>query len=408
MTTVENARVVSHLRTTRASVKAAEAANAIVDSESVEATLEHEEERIMEDEDIESCEAEGDDDLENQLITVAIVNSVVDATKQNAEIASPEPRYGLRKRRRSSGTSSEPSTESVTKNGEKETSKGAKLHHRGGRHDCNQGKVKSEPNRLCTETAEVPFERNHLEPGTSKDTTEPRAKIKLEEASEANGEVGIIPGPLGDVVSGIESTVKVEQEKAKVLEQNAQAKSDGIVKAQPETVPSNKMILPLQAKKLKPATVLNKPPLPPLLPAKPKTESSSRHRVKQAKEPKILSSVPTPLGNSSKNSHRLRVAEVKEEVLLPTSGAVPNPLSVPIKSSSISTKKNGGSSANALSSNLPLETSVPCPLSNPVPCPLPPPSIDDKDEVVEKKVDFIDPPVTTTRGRIFSVDLDRE
>jgi hypothetical protein len=51
------------------------------------------------------------------------------------------------------------------------------------------------------------------------------------------------------------------------------------------------------------------------------------------------------------------------------------------------------------------EISVPCPLPASVPCPL---QLEPPDVAADKRVTINEPPVPTTRGRIFSVDLDRE
>ncbi len=65
------------------------------------ALTQDEEEKILEDEDIESCEGE---DLEEQMLNVALMNSVVESGGQpvKAEENSPGARYGLRKRPRPS------------------------------------------------------------------------------------------------------------------------------------------------------------------------------------------------------------------------------------------------------------------------------------------------------------------
>lgn len=97
MTTVET-RVVDPV-TNRASMEAVN----VTETEIVETNFYHEEEKMIADEEIDSCEGE---DLENQMLTVALVKSVVDSSSNhNAEM--PEsPRYGLRKRRRPCDTTS--------------------------------------------------------------------------------------------------------------------------------------------------------------------------------------------------------------------------------------------------------------------------------------------------------------
>jgi hypothetical protein len=94
---------------------------------------------------------------------------------------------------------------------------------------------------------------------------------------------------------------------------------------------------------------------------------------------------------------------LKQE-LLPTSGAVPNPLSQANVTPSTIPRPYAPRQTGAPRAR-PAATSVPCPLPPSVPCPLQP---DSTVAPVEKKKVTISEPPATPRTRIFSVDLDRE
>ena len=91
MTTVES-RVLNPVTNRATSIETVN----VTDNEIVDTALkEAEESKILEDEEIDSCEG---DDLEEQMLNVALVKSVVDSGSQKKP---PSPtRYGLRKRRR--------------------------------------------------------------------------------------------------------------------------------------------------------------------------------------------------------------------------------------------------------------------------------------------------------------------
>lgn len=93
---------------------------------------------------------------------------------------------------------------------------------------------------------------------------------------------------------------------------------------------------------------------------------------------------------------------IKQE-LLPTSGAVPNPLSQATPQSSKTPRSYASRQAEVSNST---GNTIPCPLPTAVPCPLQPHSAETNTE--KKKVTISEPPVQASRPRIFSVDLDRE
>jgi len=298
----------------------------------VDAALSHEEEKmldddelsvedkLLDDEEINSCEVE---DVEEHMLNVAIMNSVVETVTAPAAISDsgPEsPRYGLRKRQR--------------------------------------------PGDSVDSLVETP---GHTPPVS---TT----------AVIVNGRLSLIPansGSLGDV-GGL--TPKEEP-----LIQGAKAGSR-INSGRPRAVQ----------------------PIAPNIPVEITSSDAGIHQHPGA-EPPTLSVTPKrrpppnrqntkPKGSMSSDS-----ALQATPVLVPTSGAVPNPLS----------RSTPPPSSLHLTSEPPMRTVdhgaplVPCPLSEAVPCPLPEQTASEPAHS-DKRVTIVEPPVLMTRNRIFSVDLDRK
>jgi hypothetical protein len=431
MTTVDNAHLVNQvtLRTTRSSVKAAEV---VGHNEMVEVVLKREEdEQILADEEICSCEASGADadDFDDEMLTVALANSVADTVSQKLKSPVGSPLSGsspTRKRRRPSETIAEP-TEALKTKEEKDS----------GGNICNT------PQAIDQE-ASTPNPLGKVETGTDGDTIKAEeppgnmpgsiAEIKMEDIPEPPGEAILetrvdtrlkvediveepctvirdeMPEPPGD---SIEDDMP-EPPGVIVNDVAAAAKQEIQVVQPPPPVAVQKPVAvavqpkPVEAAKQEPSQPKNHPILPAVAASAPVAPGP---RARQPlKKQKHSSSVPTPLATASKCSQPRSV--LKKEELIPTSGAVPNPLSRPIQSyaalPSQSAEVRARSSGTPPLAACPPEASgVPCPLPAAVPCPLPPPAYEQKSEPIEKKVTICEPPVTT-RGRIFSVDLDRE
>lgn len=104
MTTVEQTRVVNHmtLRTTRGGTKHVDPSDPIVDG-NVDVAIKREEEEFV-DEEIDSHEADGvhdgDDDVDDQMLTAALVNSVTEVKQQAPGTIEESDTAASRKRRR--------------------------------------------------------------------------------------------------------------------------------------------------------------------------------------------------------------------------------------------------------------------------------------------------------------------
>ena len=297
MTTVET-RVVNPVH--RSSVDVSEA-------DMVDVAMNHEEDQILDDEEIDSCEGI---DLESQMLTVALVKSVVDSGAQSGEKKdSPSSRYGLRKRRRpgdaTSGDSSEVSDSILP---QLSLSNGVKTQARANETRIKQETIPTTP-LLRHQPLVMKQENGHATRGT---------KIK---DHPILGKLQLASGTL----------------------------------ARPVLTTATKPIAPLT----KPGAVGPK--------RKPKRQ---------------------PKGKGLVAKHEL----------VPTSGAVPNPLSQATPQLS---KVPRSFASRQLNGN-------PMPLSLPsaVPCPLQAPSMDASTE--KKRVKISEPPVLNARPRVFSVDLDRE
>jgi hypothetical protein len=174
---------------------------------------------------------------------------------------------------------------------------------------------------------------------------------------------------------------------------------------QPPTTPAEisqpvVALAPATTQVVAPVKIQSKPVVAPQ-PQKPSASRLSAHL--QTYTP----SAPMPLNSgvpATKASSPPVEPALKEEELVPTSGAVPNPLSQSTPQPSTVLPRRYVTTESALPANAP-EQSVPCPLLASVPCPL---QMETPDVATERRVTISEPPVPTTRGRIFSVDLDRE
>jgi hypothetical protein len=475
MTTVENAQVVNHvaLRTTRSSVKAAEA---VTHNELVEVVLKREEEvHILADEEIDSCEASGADDIDDEMLTVALVNSVVDTGSQNSKSragspprsSSPRSSSPTRKRRRPSDTIAEP-TEALKVKQEKDSGgeilttqqaidQQASIPNPLGKVETGTDgvavKAEEPPGNISGSIAEVMMEDIPELPGEAVLESRGDTRVKTEDIEgeactvpgeavlETRGDTSVkaedieeelctviqddmpeppgdliedeMPEPPGDLIEDempeppgvvVDDVVAAAQE----VKQEIQ-----VVQPPPPVADQKPVAVALQPKPVEEAKqTQSKPTNHPILPAVAAgVPLAPAPRVRQpSKKQKYSSLVPTPLATANACSQPRPV--LKEEELMPTSGAVPNPLSRPIPSytalpSQLLEARARSSGTPPLAACPPESLAVPCPLPAVVPCPLSPPTYEEKSESSEKKVTITEPPVTT-RGRIFSVDLDRE
>jgi hypothetical protein len=431
MTTVDNAHLVNHvaLRTTRSSVKAAEA---VVHDEMVEVVLKREEEEhILQDEEIDSCEASGADDIDDEMLTVALANSVVDTSSQKLKSpmdSPPRASSPTRKRRRPSETIAQP-TEDIKVKEEKDSGGDILTTQQAIDQQASTpnplGKVETgtdgaaimaeePPGNIPGSIAEFKMEDIPEPPGEAvlESRGDTRMKVddiegepctvKKEEMPEPGDSVeDDMPEPPGVVVDDVVAAAKQVKQEIQVVQPPlpVAVQKPVAVALQPK---------PVEAAKQKPSQPKNHPILPAAAASVPLAPAS---RVRQpVKKQKHSSSVPTRFATANKCSQPRIV--LKKEELIATSGAVPNPLSRPIQSYAALPSRSVEARARAsgtppLAACPPESSAVPCPLPAAVPCPLPPPAYEEKSEPIEKRVTICEPPVTT-RGRIFSVDLDRE
>lgn len=332
MTTVET-RVVNPVN--RASVDSVP----VTDSELVDAAMNHEEDQMSVDEEISSSEGL---DLESQMLTVALVKSVVDATP-TGDKDSPSSRYGLRKRRRPGDVAS---GEQVA-----DTPQPAQ---RPGEHPGDNNTVPA---------SAVPVE----------------AKMKLEQVQQQTPKLQLLAIP---------------------PTRKPAAKSAGIPRNQPLTIKEE----PGASKGIK----IKDHPILGRLQANvaPTPGTMARPLIPPTTKPVPTAMTKNPAAPQRKVNRPVNAEgpALKQE-LVPTSGAVPNPLSqANVTPSTIPSpyapRQTGAPRAR------PGATSVPCPLPPSVPCPLQPDST--VAPVEKKKVTISEPPAPPSRTRIFSVDLDRE
>ena len=282
--------------------------------------LNSEEDKILDDEEINSCEGE---DVEDQMLNVAIMKSVVDtlAPQTAAAEGGPEsPRYGLRKRQR--------------------------------------------PGDTVNALEEAP---KHAPP-------------PLRTATIMNGRLSLIPATPGSGGGAAVPTLKQEPsiQGGKSGSGIASTRQRSVQPIAPNILEEN--VLVDTSSLLHPGAIF---PVS-------WTETKGRPQSGRSKESKES-------GNSLKATPSL----------VPTSGAVPNPLSrsTPPPSTTRTSNDDVRSSArNVQQEDSPL---VPCPLPAAVPCPLLEQSAPESTHS-EKRVTISDPPVPISRSRIFSVDLDRK
>lgn len=313
MTTVET-RVVNPVRK-HAPVDATQA--------SVDAALTREEDRMIEDEEINSCEGE---DVEDHMFNVAIMKSVVDAgaSKASRSSSGPEsPRYGLRKRQR-------------------------------------PGEPVPSPGKRPKQTATI-----------------------------MNGRLSLLPaiGVPGSSVSG-----------GGGVEGHVASTTHGVKTGIPGNTSRQRLVQPIAP------NITNK-----------NASSSTQHLPHPgAKVPTrpTVSSMKKPANRQGSKMKGSKATSSRSAVggnFVPTSGTVPNPLSQstppPQASSHTSYQQSGAPSTlkNRCASPVP----CPLPASASVPCPLPDQHASEPASS-ERRVTIADPPVLTTRDRIFSVDLDRK
>ena len=284
-----------------------------------DAELNSEEDKILDDEEINSCEGE---DVEEHMLNVAIMKSVVDTLPPHSVTteAGPEsPRYGLRKRQR---------------------------------------------------------------PGDAMDALEEAPKqtlTPLRTATIMNGRLSMIPAASGS--GGGAAVPKLTQEPSiqgsKSGSRIASSRQRSVQPIAPNLSAEN---TPVDSSELMHPDGL--------LPAS-WTESKGRPQATRTKGSKGSG---TSLGAMP--------------CIIPTSGAVPNPLSrsTPPPNATRPSNADVRSSAQNIHQGSP---SVPCPLPAAVPCPLPEQAAPESAQS-DKRVTISDPPVPTSRSRIFSVDLDRK
>lgn len=307
----------------------------------LEAAMEHEEETILVDEEISSSEGA---DLENHMLTVALVNSVVDAAP-----ADPSARYGLRKRRRPGDVTSGERVEKPTPPYDASSDGGGHAPRTG---TVTNNKVGVAQHMNKSQRTMPATQEARLGPPNYKQTSGTKAKQRQEPLiiKQANPKGGrqIKDHPiLGKLTSNFTHLAGPTKSQGALL---PQMKSVGAGKPKP---------------------------------------SATRAKIKHPGQSFV------------------------RQNLVPTSGAVPNPL----LRASPTTVSAPRYTPKASTTPVVKSKSVPCPLPPAVPCPLQPPSVTPASveptpvvstapPVEKKRVTIAEPTVPLTRSRIFSVDLD--
>ncbi|KAL3933557.1 MAG: hypothetical protein SGBAC_010341 [Bacillariaceae sp.] len=334
MTTVET-RVVNPV--SRGGVDNVHATEAELD-----AAITHEEETILVDEEISSSEGE----MENHMLTVALVNSVVKSAPVD-----PSARYGLRKRRRPG--------------------------------DVVTGEHVEDPTRPFRSPS---GERGHAPsalPISKADATQHvnKSQRTLPPVKQEPGAILSVHNPIAGA--------KAKQRQELLIIKQSNAKGGTQIKDHPilGKLSSNFTHLSGSGKSqgallppVKPATLVKQKPFVP------------RGKLKHPAAPLV------------------------RQNLVPTSGAVPNPLShkpatpTPISVPRSYTPKTSNPVAKSKAVPCPLPQSVPCPLQPPLvpqasvaPAPVVPSAVPSSEK---KRVTITEPTIPPARARIFSVDLD--
>lgn len=321
-----------------------------------EAAIAQEEEHIMSEE----VTSEDEDKVERQMLTVALVNSVVESSKQSPDAPDERPpdddskkRYSLRKRRRPSGDQTSEAAGGNTSRAKVERT--------------SRGQQSSSKTSKPPETVSQAQSTKARQPKTSKPAS-PAVRTKMQIKTEA------VPA----------CTVAVA--------------------AAPLPVPLAVTSLP-RRNSLPPAL---QPPLRSSLPPRPasKAAANAAHRPARPNLAKVKAKQLVPAAR----------VQVSSKPLTPNPGAVgvPNPLSNPLPASKTIPVNTALSPQAASNHTFKAGTKLT------VPCPLPPSTFQNGVErkgqeqssappelAPEKKKVTIDLP-PQQRGRIFSVDLDRK
>mmetsp|Transcript_39320 Transcript_39320/g.95147 ORF Transcript_39320/g.95147 Transcript_39320/m.95147 type:complete len:354 (-) Transcript_39320:797-1858(-) len=318
----------------------------------LDAAMTHEEETILVDEEISSSEGA---ELENHMLTVALVNSVVEATP-----ADPSGRYGLRKRRRPGDVTSP-----------KQVQDPSRPDH------ASCGGDEHAPRTVASSKAV----------GTTQHIS------KSQRIVPAKQEPRTVP-PAYKPTTG----AKAKQRQEPLIIKQSNTKTGTQIKDHPilGKLTSNFTHL---AGSGKPQGALLPPPAKPL--------SSSKQK---------------PVPPRAKVKHPGQQLLVRQN-LVPTSGAVPNPLlhtpATPVPAPRVyapKTSNHPGAKSKTVAVPCPLP-SVPCPLQlqsvtpapvapvSVAPAPVPSAPVPSSEK---KRVTISEPTIPPARARIFSVDLDRE
>jgi hypothetical protein len=380
MTTVET-RVANPLPN-RTSVNTVD----VVETEMVDSDMKHSEEereeKIMVDEEIDSSSCDGND-LEEQMLTVALVKSVVETGNQNLpNNDNQHARYGLRKRRRPGDS---PSSEPTQESDPKRASTGSPVK---ADPDLTAVNVEASTNVVDAnvKTEEKPAQLR--EPPDIK--TVPTAVVKHEQ----------IPGPA--TVTSLQSSI-IDHSKGTAKPLSPATPAQGVVPVPAATGPTTQHVQPARPPAVvNPVSARPQPLVPVKIESKPAIATRPAAAATQPKKPspqKHSMAAPHPVNPAPATSRSLSAAAA----LVPISGAVPNPLS----QSTPPALRHPYQAAKGAARGKQTASSVPCPLPPAsVPCPLQPEMA--AEAPVEKKVTISEPPVPTSRGRIFSVDLDRK
>jgi hypothetical protein len=328
------------------------------ESDLVGVSMKEEEEEMLVDEEISSSEGL---ELENQMLTVALVKSVVDATPCSDKKESPSSRYGLRKRRRPGDSSAAEASPSHV------------------------------PGQVAVDRLQTPHVPPLLNPEPSNTMPAPSSVATTVKAKQE--QIKLLPPPLQPQGIPIPSTYTMHK---------SSVPKEPISLNQPLTIKEG-VLHGSRGTKIKDHPILGKLQGNVALTPGNMARPTLTNQVKPI--PPVATKKPAAPRRKLKRPPKTKGASPKHE-LVPTSGAVPNPLSQATPSPAGIPRpyvpRHPGSRAPLAR---PPATAVPCPLPTSVPCPLQPDSMGPP--LVEKKkhVTISEPPVQS-RPRVFSVDLD--